>query len=380
MNSIGTFILKRLRKSSIARFMYGYKPIQKVYQLVRRDEYLGIPQNLQTREFFEILNSYDVKYVVLRWHDRIYDLNSAEEDIDILINSFDVRVLKKICTTKRFKSRIQIDYSTVDLHGEIHADAYPSKLAYNLINNREYSDGFYKPSKIDYYLSFLFHIVYHKGYRSKVPNIGQFDGTTWTKHLVETSRIVNELSPNAEINLYSLMEILDNYQCSPTESFLIKNKQRNPFIEEVKFRLGSTYKMKPPDGLFILYIRENFIAETDIDKIREIIINSGHQVIEIKTLNIDQKKYAAENIRGGNWPKEEGGQPNKIMVGKLKDFNRCSYINDMGHLKGKIRSKFKKPFGYPVTVVHSADTPELTMYHLEKFYSQKGIQILCHNL
>lgn len=338
-----------------------------------------IKKKYSINTFFKKINSYNTRYVILRWFDKLPDLEKGE-DIDILIHDEDLnKIVHLLDCYKLENDSVPMDiYSVSGLPGTNYNNmAYftPPKLGEKILKNRRlYRNLYYIPSEKEYSMSMLYHITYHKGEKSGLPLIeGQEPATLRPEHDYY-NLIANKLEYDGEINLSAIHEYLKEEKWAPPLDALRRydigyslSKQDTDFNRE--------------DGELIVY----FIRERAIDLgFKEFIINwlddMGLTILITHDLSVEEKRILSQNTRGGNWGKGtypiSGGLPQCIIVTydhlpkQIPPHRRNIHpfvTNDNFFLKDKLREIINDGLAteFQFNPVHTSDDHSEALYYIE---------------
>lgn len=272
--------------------------------------------------FFETLAKQKLDYVILRWFDELSSLD-LDEDVDLLIADSDIEKVRELLNEKVGILPFDI-YSAGGLPGSnFHNIAYyPPYIAETILDQRELWNGtYYVPSRRHYFLSLMYHAVYHKGEKSgipaksgglvkKIPQDHDYPGILQalareTDHELE------------EVSLEYFHHFLEEEGWAPSTDTIRK------LLEVSGSWLESTIKSSEhnfeKDGELMVFVVREWAEERQLtDKIIDWFERNGLCLIRAVRLDEEQKRNAAQSMRGGNWGQGpwpvSGGKPSTLLV------------------------------------------------------------------
>lgn len=277
--------------------------------------------------FFAVLNDRGIRYVILRWFENIPFLD-INEDVDILVSDEDLEQVQNILDEKIGILPFDI-YSVSGMNGSSfrYVSYYPPYLAEKILNHREVWEGkYYVPSRLHYFLSLMYHVVYHKGEKSGIAfqaggkvedSLADHDYPTILGSLAQENQI--DLK---EMNLNYLHGFLDMVGWAPATDTIRKlNNQQDAWLESIT---GNNKLDFEKSGELMVFIIREWAVEHGLS---EFILNyfekAGLNKVAQVEYTPEQKKLASQNLRGGNWGKGpwpvSGGIPAVLLV--MYDYN-----------------------------------------------------------
>lgn len=272
--------------------------------------------------FFDLLNKKGLDYVVLRWFDELPFLD-LDEDVDLLISDQHIEVVRELLNERVGILPFDI-YSAGGLPGSnFHNIAYyPPYIAETILDQKELWNGKYSiPSKRHYFLSLMYHAVYHKGEKSgipaksdgivkKIPQDHDYPGVL-ERLAVETGTTLEEN------NLEYFHHFLEEEGWAPSTDTIRK------LIGVSGQWLESTIKSSEhnfeKDGELMVFVVREWAEERQLtEKIADWFDRNGLCLIRSIKLDEEQKRNAAQSMRGGNWGRGpwpvSGGKPSTLLV------------------------------------------------------------------
>jgi hypothetical protein len=275
-----------------------------------------LPEKCSLADFFGMLEQRNVRYIVLRWHEKLPE-NPQDGDIDLLIHDEDVELLQGLFTARITAIAFDI-YTASAQYGFTYKNLpyYPPHLAYEILAARQRSQaGIFIPSPRHYFLSLAYHTLYHK------MDAGLFAEQNDPRH--DQSKYVAKLKELAEAADYA-----DEISFNALDAFLFKNGWRPPFDTLRKLlaenphtgiRAPCLNHVIAPD-LLVFVVREAAVQRGQIEAILEKIKRLPLEVFSITDIGEADRQLIKESIRGGEWGSEDfpynypGGLPVMLIV------------------------------------------------------------------
>ncbi|MBT2571267.1 hypothetical protein [Planococcus sp. ISL-110] len=277
---------------------------------------------LGLENFFELLNERELDYVILRWFDELpfLDLN---EDVDLLISDEHIEKVRDLLNERIGILPFDI-YSVGGLPGSNFKNIayYPPYIAETILDQRELWNGKYSvPSKRHYFLSLMYHAVYHKGEKSgipakpggavkKIPQDHDYPGVL--RQLAQETG--NELN---EISLESFHHFLEEEGWAPSTDTIRKLiGVSGNWLESI---IKSNEHNFEKDGELMVFVVREWAEERQLTpKIIDWFERNGLCLIRAVELDEEQKRNAAQSMRGGNWGQGpwpvSGGKPATLLI------------------------------------------------------------------
>jgi len=340
-------------------------------------------------EFLAALNQ-DIPYVILRWHDRVplteSSCRQAEDDVDFLIDDrFQDRL---VSLASRFRGHVKCDFYGV---GAQRGFAYnrlpyfPPALASLVLRDRVFSarHGFYVPDARHHLLTFVYHLVYHKGTRSGIPMYPS-DGASPVAsrpnaYWEEAQRIARayDLDLTLPYALEGLYEYLVNAQWQMPLDLLIRWKGKDEWHQHLIQRelAGLSEWAKRLPELVVFVIRGDAAQEAVLGAILE-TIQKEYVCLESFALTEHQIDSLTRHARGGNWV--EGKKNTPILPHSVAlcvprpgdDGGNHRHVERVALAKQRIRHTINRQFRQDakLRVVHSTDDALEAQYYLHILY------------
>ncbi|RNF39521.1 hypothetical protein [Planococcus salinus] len=324
--------------------------------------------------FFKVLNNYGLQYVILRWYDKL-PFSDISEDVDLLVSDEDVEVVQQLINEKVGILPFDI-YSVSGLPGSDFKNIayYPPYLAERILNGRRlWKEKFFVPGKKDYLLSLMYHAVYHKGEKSGIPisqdKLARNDLADH-EYLVILQQLARENDMDLkEQNLLYFHNFLKEQGWAPATDTIRKLSGTSGSWLETTIQDNESNFHKNGE-LMVFVVREWAAERGKTDYIVDWFEKAGLNTVMKVELDEEQKRKAAQNLRGGNWERGpwpvSGGKPSALLV--MYDYHpralnanmkkRYPHVsNELYLLKEKLREEMNAPLSKEerTNPIHSAD-------------------------
>jgi len=268
--------------------------------------------------FFEIMNSRDCNYVILRWWVRL-PFVAAGEDIDILIADEDRDKINDLLTVDMEGQPLDLYTITGSRGGAFHDTTYfPTRLSNSILKTRIfYKNKYYVPDDAHYFFSMAYHAIFHKGQNSLIPGFQQrSELTPEHDYTAILENLSHKMGGGININVNCLINVLDERDFLPTPDALTLLVGVQPSLKELQAPLFCDAR---GGELSIFVLRHECIEQGYLDNIKKIIVSRFRFDILYETkLSKDQAHYLELNMRGANWGsgpyRKSGGGPAYVIV------------------------------------------------------------------
>jgi len=346
----------------------------------RNSEFDYYPAEWTPMDFIKFLDSLGVRYVALRWHDKIVN-NLPMKDLDILIDDEDIH--KVSAGLDKFVGRKMVDMHSVGGGERQKVDQmayFPPKISRRILENRVplTAEGGYRPSDHDYFLSLAYHAVVDKGAASGLPETGSGPADPENKYYKELARLKNVLGIEADLNLAALMAYLEKSGWLPPADRLAKFSARNAWLEN-KIKSAPS-KAGHIEGSYSVFLFREIVREWGI--LPELIADlkeMGFETVFEKNLAGEEREHICAEIRGGNWspgPWQTGGgkpfhavlvrdpKPIKMSRKQLMAYPAVenAHFLHKGKWRDRINSRFPK--AKQANFVHASDNTHETYEYM----------------
>jgi hypothetical protein len=318
----------------------------------------------------------EIPIVVLRWWNVIplttEDKKHYKDDIDCLINENDIWPIIKLAA--KHPGTIKVDlYGICGRNGTSYKGLpyYPPTLAQKIYQSRVWHNGFFIPADEEYKLSFIYHVVYHKGADAGI-SFGKSDiaqpSNKFHSELLRLGESDFSLK-SAGLNLLELHEYLKKHGWSMPVDLMSRWKGNKEVIAQFKrleedklARLARQLK-----GLVVFIIREDAYIDDSIALIRSMLAEKFNILLEYH-LSTKQSDAIMNHTRGGNWieKRRQGAtKPTELWVCKPK--TTTAYVSKKMNrkyplienfevlVKREIRKKVNEIDDIKRVVIHASD-------------------------
>ena len=372
------FLIKRNRLSS--SLIYDNIKTESVRVFLKR--------NVKLDDFFKYATENNIRYVVLRWFERLPDVE-PDEDIDILVHSDDISLIMPFFTIFPLMGHQKFDIypSGYDFKMNFNNLSYfPSNLAEKILDSRVIVNRIYQtPDHTNHLLSLLFHVLFHKAERSSFL-LDKISLKIKPEH--DYPAILARISGRKFGSLRDIFEFLRTNNFLPSidsmkkYAGLLKSDGLTELICEYE---RSFYSSKEIQGDCVMFVvRDQLMQhETLLSDLEHGLRSYGYEILLTVDNIPNQFKFLA---RGNNWGQGpypiSGGTPSKLIIGynnKPKYFyNEDGFLQD-SHIKSvknfvrKI-TETKLPYWRQFNGLHTTDntyeTIEYASYHSDDLHDE----------
>lgn len=279
---------------------------------------------LSPKDFFLGLKKDNIKYVVLRWFEELPEVEPGG-DLDILVEDDDIVKIAKYFVPYPVKEGVACDVYTISpfpCSSYAGLPYYPKKIARKILNARKiYKDIIFVPSEENYFLSMIYHILYHKAERADLPLNEQsyYDQSKLqqNKYYKILSKFIAEYQLDLRCNFTELHNFMKHKGWSPSIDLTRKLGLVNKSSWLSNLYKPANFDTIKDGELIVVFIREWIYEKNKSNFILKWLEDFGFSILHVEKLDRDQIQRAKDYIRGGNW--DEGtiyrtGGPPKLMV------------------------------------------------------------------
>ena len=357
-------------------------------------------------DFFRQLNEDGVKYVVLRWFERI-PLTPDDErmfikhggDVDILADADDLLKVCRAVAAHPGKIKLDLFSNCLVLGTDIKRFTYfPSVLSNELLDSRIMGESgvFYRPDDRSYLYSLAYHIVYQKGLASGFPTgfddlargEKQSDRHDLEGALRTLADTVGEKLPD-DFNLFQLHLWLKERGWNMPLDLLLRWPKQHPFLEHL-YKYESAKLRQALGGrqnLCVYLLREDAIKAKATERIVE-ELRTHYRILDIVDFTPEQKNRVIRRTRGGNWTKRKKTRlflPEKAVVCQslvsfepMDDAKVSSSLQEKSNpdhqFKCEMRNKLSSEFPDAADFLHGSDNDIESMEYIQAIYGDDGWQ------
>lgn len=341
---------------------------------------LSLSTEIGVRKFLDYLRTEKLKYVVLRFYDKLPDLHREGGDLDILVADEDDHKIRAFL--QAHPGTIGIDVWTPSRSSHNSITYYPPPLARKIIASAiDGPAGSFIPSPKESFLSLAYHALYHKGFFSGVQSC--LPGAEVNAHPEnDYAGMLASMAKNISIDVDITMESLDNYLSQegwqPKLDTLAKIAPRNKWVWKRFFSTEPTKEI----GLGVFIIKQkavsNGIADAMVSTIAE---HEGFKIIRSKKFNENEVKYVTDHLRGGVWNDVSGAVRDYLPAMAIVTFDtalarysKMNIIHDdpdkrIKNLKKILRSRYD---GGKISLVHATDNTKEAQEYLGWCFPQEA--------
>ena len=328
---------------------------------------------------FAHLDKNNIKYVVLRWYEKL-PLVEPGEDFDILVSNEDCKRLNSVL---KAGSVSNLDFIKCDIYPVNNTKGflayYPPFLAERCLNNRlKDKSGVWILNPATYFFALTYHAVFHKGYSSGLESKYEKFDLQGIEHDYNTilRKLANEANLKVDdFSLEGLEQFLRDNDWVPPMDIYFRRSQRNPWIaDRLKDIVPEEWYQRK--GLACFVLRE--LGDTDkwYSNVCKLLEQADAKVLFTVKLTDKEKEIFSKYTRGGDWGKgpfkKPGGLPSRIIIAK-KDELGCDILPHgvveyewVKRIKEEIREKYNKsvPYSENSNILHSTDNGVEASYYI----------------
>jgi nucleoside diphosphate kinase len=282
----------------------------------RRNALHFIPHCLGLRGMFQQFDERRVSYAVLRWFERLPEIE-PDEDVDMLVADDSLADVLDVLHAEPGIQPCDV-YSESGLARSAYCGTpyYPAEVAQRILAGAiRHNDVCMVPNLRDYFHSLAYHAVYHKGPKTNLAR-GDLKLSERVKSDHDFAGILGDMARrmgiDAEISLKGLHDYLQKSGWGPSPEMLSRlaragsgNRWLQVFVDELSPHVND-------QGLTVFVLRQEAVRRGMTSKIVDMIGEQGFEILATHVLSRDEITYAAARTRGGNW---EAGKPYAITGG-----------------------------------------------------------------
>lgn len=332
--------------------------------------------------FIADLNAAPIRYVVLRWFDRL-QTNDPRKNIDVLVDDQAVPLVRKLLRPATLLGKVsgnkgrRIDVYSVsgsDGCGYRGIACYPPHLADRILSrSMVHESGARVPCPEDHFFSFAYHVVFHKGLASGLPvSSAAFETNAVPDH--DYKGVLEKLARangfDVAIEMDALADFLAGNGWHPPHDTLERLLPDDPWAA------ARARSMVPPcrveEGLTVFLLRERVLeAPERLSRIVDQLVDDGFYILGQKQLAPAESRAVAEKVRGANWGAgpwpSSGGLP-AVAIAALDVFpsapdakflqkQPCADNRRVFDSKLRVRDAFNRdrPAEQRCNIIHSSD-------------------------
>ncbi|MEX0917669.1 MAG: hypothetical protein WDZ93_00780 [Candidatus Paceibacterota bacterium] len=275
-----------------------------------KQERLLLPKSIGIAAFLTWLRSERIQYVVPRFYEQLPELHRDGGDLDLLVADSDV---EKVETYLRSHAEqcvgTNADSVPIGMHSvslSVGVPYYPPPLARQMLERAvDGPAGSRVPEPTDALNALIYHALYHgKGYATNIPSTqdGKPENPPENDYGAVIKRKADELGIEVGETMEDLDEYMDTVGWRPKRDTLAKIAEKNAWVRDRFFSdtcHGGT-------GLTVFMLKERALERGLKEEIVEHLRAGGLTIVRASVLTDEQKRRAADDVRGGNWAGPEG--------------------------------------------------------------------------
>ena len=362
------------------------------------------------RLFYKKLNAENIQYVVLRWFEEM-PFSSLEEqhyskDIDHLIAAGNLGSVCRIASTQPGPISVDFYTDTGERGGAyLRMPYYMPCLAETILTRRvQLSTGAWIPCPDDALLSFLYHLIYHKGLKSGIPFGLNFptESSPGKDYLKEARRLADlaGIALPEPVNLLALHDFLKAHEWSMALDLMPRWQDQHTAIKAIYSleKKQNDELLEYVQDITIFVVRQDPIGIEGLNLIRR-RIEERFMILNDVILSPEAQKRLINRTRGGDWTNKGWTSVNKptqaficrsagnssaltLNMSAAKIKRRYPQITTTDVLiKRAIRIEVAQiaGLGKNCNVLHSTDNPLEALAALQAIYGEKELgSILCN--
>jgi hypothetical protein len=282
----------------------------------RRNSLHFIPHTLGLRGMFHSFDERSVRYAVLRWFERLPEIEPSE-DVDMLVADDSLSDVLEVLHAEPGIQPCDV-YSESGLARSAYCGMpyYPPHIAKRILAGAvRHNDLCSVPSQRDYFHSLAYHAVYHKGPKSNLTR-GELELAERVKSEHDFTTILGDMAKrlwiDVDVTLEGLHSYLQKTGWGPAPEFLARlaragksNRWLDVFVKQLSPHVND-------QGLAVFVLREEVIRRGMTHRVVGMIREQGFEVLATRLLSPEEIEFAAARTRGGNW---EAGRPYSLSGG-----------------------------------------------------------------
>jgi len=259
----------------------------------------SVNSDIGYKGFLDFLNATNRKYAVLRFFEKLPHGNRVGGDLDILVE--DELEDQAIDFLTKNPGTEMVDMYSVS--GPSNASRIPYHtpfLSRKILEEAVRFNGYLVPNDLDYFHSFIYHCLYHKGLSSGIKSI--YPELNISKSPDNDYMLkIKELGDKVEIKVGDTLEDLDSYMGSVgwrphTDTLDLLSSSNKWLLRHLK-----SQKLEDEITLTICVLKNGFHKHHKIENFKNSLKKQGLEIIKYESLDNDRKLLAYNHLRGGNW-------------------------------------------------------------------------------
>jgi len=340
--------------------------------------YLSLSEDVGIRGFVEFLNNNNVKYVVPRFFEKLPEMHRSDGgDLDILVSDSDAAKVQHFL--RENPGNIPVDLHTVSgpAPGSGGMPYYPPIQAKKMLDNCVTGPiGTKVPNAEDHLNSFLYHIIFHKGFFSGVKST-QYKNVTNKNPENNYGLYAAELADKLDIDLQSSLEgmekVLKDAGWVPKLDTLAAIARLNKWVRWHYFSSREIVEI----GLSVVILKKIANNNNWVKKIEEDFKQQEFGIIIQKKFTDFEIDELSKVLRGGNWYSSTGNAEDYLPYNAyvLLDLKHSSPVKvspgrkeaRIRVLKTFLRSKYSSSLD---SFIHATDDTDQSWEYIEDIFPE----------
>lgn len=264
--------------------------------------YLSISDKVGAYGLISFLNNNDIRYVVPRFFEKFPDLYRPNGgDIDILVHDDDADLVRTFL--RKNSGCIPVDLHSVfgPAPGSGDMPYYIPKLALEMLADvNEGPLGVKTPNQENYFLSFLYHILFHKGFSAGVPSQKfpeYVSHNPENRYLAFAENLAREVGYEFNGTMEDAENILKRAGFIPKLDTLAAISRVNSWVKKNYFENVMTEEL----GYSVVILKRIAADREWVEPIKEYFAKQNFLVIKSEVFSKDRVEELSCVLRGGNW-------------------------------------------------------------------------------
>lgn len=347
-------------KRFLWKFTYKYKFLRPIYfylvkikNIIFSPQGYWIPKNKTLYQFFDSIKN--LNYVCFSSNFFISTTKSLDynQDIDLLVDDSDLnKILKHLSKGRPKTNSIRVDiYNKSGLYPYTFKGIpiFPTRISEKILHSKISEGGINLPNFNDQLYITIFRAIYIKGMFCLNSN------NKYSSFIQDRLKLIGE---NFELNFYNLNNFMEkmNFSLPLDSQDIIKSTSK--CLQQL---VDSKYKKYYNSNHFVTFIvRKDISNESQINRVRERLVNENFKIISEKYLDSNQIKRVSINLRGGNWESLSVNVGSEPIYYFFVDYMYDNFSEVLvAKIKKELRQEFHKNF------IHSSDSSHQALYYIE---------------
>ncbi|MDB2667968.1 hypothetical protein N9Y71_06755 [Luminiphilus sp.] len=338
--------------------------------------YLSISDDLGVSGLISFLNDSGVRYVVPRFFEKFPALHrESGGDVDVLVHDDDADTVRRFL--RENPGRIPVDLHSVfgPAPGSGDMPYYLPKLALEMLTQTGAGPlGVKVPDKKRYFLSFLYHVLFHKGFFAGVPSqkFSEYvNQSPENDYLAFATRLATEANYDFDGTMENAESILRHEGFIPKLDTLAAISRVNSWVKKNYFENVLAEEL----GYSVVILKRVAADRGWVDSICEYIISRNFSIIKSELFSEKRIEELSQVLRGGNWYVPEDCQrvyfPHSAYLLRDKEFGEA-YQASGGRKETRIRllkEALRKEFDNSLhSFIHATDDTAQAFEYVEDIW------------